>query len=147
MWEDHGSGQPGQRARPYLQNNQSGKGLGAWLKWQSTCLASISPLLPKRKPQKICQASLVQCGKMLVMSRTGVLHCSITGSESSARPSTHWTPVVFPAHLHSPRYTVIKIVFRQCHMSPGRQSLHWESLIQDKNLSNQQMIKHNKIVK
>jgi hypothetical protein len=30
--EDYGPGWPGQKVRSYLQNNQSKKGLGAWLK-------------------------------------------------------------------------------------------------------------------
>jgi hypothetical protein len=45
------------KARPYLKNNYSKKGWGAWLKWERTCLASTrsrvqTPFCQKKKKPK-----------------------------------------------------------------------------------------------
>jgi hypothetical protein len=36
---------PGKNARPYLKNNSSKKGLGAWIKWYSICLTNTHKAL------------------------------------------------------------------------------------------------------
>jgi hypothetical protein len=51
------------QVRPYLQNNQNRK---TWLKWQSTCLASVKPqiqtlVLLEKKKKKVSLKQRVLC--------------------------------------------------------------------------------------
>jgi hypothetical protein len=48
---------PGDKVRSYLKNNQCKKGLVEWLKWESSCLASVRawvqpPIWPNKPKQK-----------------------------------------------------------------------------------------------
>jgi hypothetical protein len=50
--EDPVWNQPQQFSRPYLKKNHHKKGLVEWLKWQSACLASMSPCIQTPVPWK-----------------------------------------------------------------------------------------------